>query len=76
MHTESLLDRTLGLLEKTNLKQPQIAAGANVSPHWLAKFSQGLIPEPGVSKVQRVHDFLSSYEAIRAPRSPDHQNAA
>lgn len=75
MHTESLLERTLRLLKSTNLKQPQIATGADVSPHWLAKFSQGLIPEPGVSKVQRVHDFLSSYEAIRAPRSSQ-QDAA
>jgi hypothetical protein len=58
--TEPLLDRTYKLLEATNLTYDEIATGAGVKFDWLAKFKQRCIAEPGVSKVQAVHDFLTN----------------
>lgn len=68
---ETLFDCTVRLLGQSNLTYRQIAEGAAVDMNWLAKFRQGAIEEPGVHKVQRVHDFLAAYEAIRVPRSAE-----
>jgi hypothetical protein len=54
-----LLQQTYRLIEKTELSQRQIAAGAGVGRDWFAKFAQRRIKSPGVPKVQRVYDFLS-----------------
>jgi len=69
MTSEPLLARTLRLLEETDLTYRQIAGGAAVDMEWLAKFKQGRIDEPGINKVQRVHDFLVAYAAIKVPRA-------
>lgn len=58
--TEPLLDRTYKLLDVTKLTYEEIATGAGVKFDWLAKFKQRCIVEPGVSKVQLVHDFLAA----------------
>lgn len=66
MSTESLLDRTYSLLDAAvdadgRLKRiiyKDFAKGAAVDVNWLAKFKQRQIPEPGVKKIQRLHDFL------------------
>lgn len=66
---EPLLDKTYRLLGETDLTYRQIASGAAVDMNWLAKLKQRAIAEPGVGKVQRVHDFLLAYQGIRASRS-------
>lgn len=76
MNSESLLDRTYRLLDHTDLTYRQIAAGAAVDMNWLAKLKQRAISEPGVGKVQRVHDFLTAYEAIRVPRPATDRHVA
>lgn len=65
--TEPLLDRTYRLLAATDLTYDEIAKGAQVGFDWLAKFKQRCIVEPGVKKVQAVHDFLiaSAPSAVR-----------
>jgi hypothetical protein len=67
MNDETLLESTYRLLDATDLTYRQVASGAAVDMNWLAKFKQRAINEPGVGKVQRVHDFLAAYEAIRVP---------
>jgi len=68
MQNESLLARTYRLLDASNLTYREIAAGAGVGIEWLAKFKQRSIDEPGVNKVQALHDFLSARaEASAAP---------
>jgi len=64
-----LLQRTYDLMEASKLRQREIAAGAGVKLDWFRKFMQRRIPEPGVTKVQAVHDFLSR-------RSGRHDHAA
>ena len=66
---DTLLARTYRLLDATNLTYRQISEGARVNRHWLEKFKQRVVSErAGVGDVQRVHDFLAAYEAIRAPQ--------
>lgn len=68
MLTETLLERTYRLLNASRLTYREIAVGAGVDINWLSKFKQELIGEPGVSKVQNLHDFLSS-QANGVPKS-------
>lgn len=65
--TESLLTRTYQLLDACDLTYAEIASGSGVDINWLAKFKQRAIGEPGVMKVQGVHDFLSS-QSTKAQR--------
>jgi hypothetical protein len=36
-----------------------IAEAVDVSPAWVRLFARGLIPDPGVMKVQALHKFLT-----------------
>ena len=54
----TLLEDTQRLLKSAKTPRREIARGAAVGNEWLAKFSQGRINDPGVRKVQRLHDFL------------------
>jgi hypothetical protein len=64
----NLLDTTLALVSRRGelvsdatgkgMTLRELAEGAGVDFEWLSKFSRGEITDPGVSKVQRVHDFL------------------
>lgn len=65
-----LLVRTFALLERLHgdprdgkFTYDDIADGAEVGRDWLAKFATKQIPEPGINRVQRVHDFLSRVTA-------------
>lgn len=60
-----LLARTHELLDRLHGRYTyqQIADGSEVDREWLAKLARGEIPEPGVNKIQRVHDFLSRVSA-------------
>jgi len=62
MKTKSLLQDTYALLEKRSVSLQVIAQETSVSYSWINMLNQGRIPDPGVQKVQRVHDFLLSVE--------------
>lgn len=40
-----------------------IAEQAGLTPDWLSAFSQGKMADPGITKVQRLHDFLITRKA-------------
>lgn len=61
----SLYARTLGLLEETALTKKAISDGAGVQLRWLQNLVAGKYKDPGVNKVERVHDFLASHKAGR-----------
>lgn len=65
MAKRNLLDLTYRLLDESELKCREIAAGAGVDMNWLFKLKQRAIGEPGVTKVQAVYDFLSSKKSVR-----------
>lgn len=66
--TQNLLERTYQLLDSSELTYSEIADGAGVDINWLAKFKQRAIGEPGISKVQGVHDFLSELSPRKSKR--------
>jgi hypothetical protein len=60
----TLIDATERLLARARKKGhtlPAIAGGSRgaVQEEWLKKFAYGKIPDPGVRKVQRLHDRLA-----------------
>lgn len=66
MNTQ-LLDTAIELVRaRGEMTLRQVADGAGVDFEWLSKFSRGEIADPGVQKVQRVHDFL--FPLIELPR--------
>lgn len=71
MSPEPLLDSTYRLLFATNLNYRQLAEGTGLDKNWIEKFKQRVISKgAGIDKVQRLHDFLFAYEAIRVPQGP------
>lgn len=65
--TESLLTRTKKLLDQRgNLTLREIAEGAGVGHEWLRSFLYGdRIKDPGISRLEKLHNFLVDYHAAR-----------
>lgn len=70
METDTLLGSTFQLLDATELTYPQIEAATGLDRNWLAKLKQRRIAEPGVTKIQRLHDYLAAQPAPPAFRIP------
>lgn len=70
MARQNLLAQTYQLLDESALKYREIADGAGVDFNWFLKFKFRQIEEPGVKKVQAVHDFLRSGK--KRDRAGDH----
>jgi hypothetical protein len=67
----SLLNVTKTLLEKrieagTSLRQIARESDGTVEYEWLAKFSQGKVDDPGVNRVQALHDCLAKKQKSAA----------
>lgn len=54
-----LLSSTQKLLDDTPQSVKTIAKGAKVNYRWLRYFMDGRYNDPGVRKIQRIHDYLS-----------------
>lgn len=65
--TESLLSRTKKLLaQRGELTLREIAEGAGVGHEWLRSFLYGgRIKDPGVTRLEKLHNYLSDYEAAK-----------
>lgn len=62
--TESLLAKTKRLLqERGDLSLRQIAQEAGVGHQWLRSLCYGAIEEPGVTKLEKVHNYLTEFRA-------------
>ena len=55
-----LLDSTYELLDKSSAPLTQVAASAGVGVEWLKKFKARAVPNPTVTRVQKLHDYLSA----------------
>lgn len=58
MQSVPLLTKTRELLAATEKPLYVIATESQLGYEWLRKFKADQIPEPGVNKVQRLHDYL------------------
>lgn len=61
--SNNLLDQTYNLLENCEQTQREIAEGAGVNYWWFIKFAQKNLPNPTLSRVQKVHDYLAQQAA-------------
>lgn len=64
--TESLLDRTKKLLATrgpTSLRE--IAEATDLSEHWLRSFACGRANNPGIQRLEKLHNYLTEYHAAR-----------
>lgn len=58
MHMNTWLSTTTDMLRSTSIPLAEIAVSAKVELRWLYKFKDGYFQDPGVTKVQRIYDFL------------------
>jgi hypothetical protein len=62
--SSKLLDSTIELLHRDKGTWQQTAADTKLGYQWLAKLSQGCIDDPGVKKIETLHNYLSDkYQA-------------
>jgi len=54
----SLYSETLDLLEVTRVPIQQVADDCHVSPRWLYRLMRHDYKDPGVNRIQRIHDYL------------------
>jgi transcriptional regulator with XRE-family HTH domain len=66
--SETLLDRTMRLLKKHRATKSlrEIAEGAVVDRDYLKALLSGKIADPGILKIQRLHDWLDLYDRATA----------
>ena len=76
----SLLQKTRELLDKCDLSLPEIANMSGVGYEWLKRFKREADPDPRVSRVQTLHNFLEARRAEKTakkkPVKPDSTVAA
>lgn len=58
MRMNTWLSTTTDMLRSTSIPLAEIAASAKVELRWLYKFKDGYFHDPGVTKVQRIYEFL------------------
>lgn len=54
-----LYEKTIMLLVKTNQPMSIVSEKTNVGLRWLYDLKAGRFSDPGVNKIQRIHDYLS-----------------
>ncbi len=63
IHIDKPVEEISTLLKNRSKPLRMISAGSGVSFHWLATFSQGRIPNPGVRNLQKLADYFNKYGA-------------
>lgn len=58
-------EKTLSLLKATPIPLRTIARDNDLSVDWISRFKRGVIPEPGIGKVQKLHDYLAGRQKRR-----------
>ena len=56
----NLYNKTLHLLEETSVPMVEVAIGANVGLRWLYDLRSGRFSDPGVNRIERIYNYLSS----------------
>lgn len=49
---------------------PAICRELDLSYWWVTKFAQGRIPEAGVTKVEKLHDYFAAHPRTEHPGQP------
>lgn len=72
MENETLLARTLALLKerRASVPLPRIASETGLHYEWLKKLAYGQIPDPGVTKIERLYAYLTGATAATTAIDP------
>lgn len=62
----NLLEETLRLAREAKLPVPEICRAAGVKQRWYYRLLNGDFEDPGVRRIQRLHDALRSANETRA----------
>lgn len=64
MEQVPLLEKTMALLRKCDMPLSELAQKSNLGYEWLKKLKADAIPDPGVNRIQQLHDFLVSQQSM------------
>lgn len=64
--SEPLLDQVLRELNACRGEWPRLCRELGLSYWWITKLAQGHIHDPGVRKIQRLHDYFVANEPKEA----------
>lgn len=53
-----LYSKTMGMLEVSHQTPTQICKATGLGRRWLIRLMQGDFGDPGVKKIQKLHDYL------------------
>lgn len=56
----TLLEETIQLARASSESANQIAKNCGLKPRWLYRLLDGDYTDPGVNKIQRLHDYLTA----------------
>ena len=56
---QTLLEKTLALLQDDSRTLPEIYRDTGIPFYWLRKFARGEIQDPSVNRVQKLYEHLS-----------------
>jgi hypothetical protein len=71
MGMNTWLSTTTDMLRSTSIPLAEVATSAKVELRWLYKFKDGSFRDPGVTKVQRIYDFLNKKQGATNLESPN-----
>ena len=63
MSNQTMLNRTKTLLQQHKGHWRSICTATGLDYEWLNKLARGKINDPGVNKIQKLHDHLAALEA-------------
>lgn len=58
-----LYKKTISMLSETKEPLSKVASGSRVGYRWICRLIAGDFSDPGVNKIQRIHDYLSAQKA-------------
>ena len=71
MGMNTWLSTTTDMLRSTSIPLAEVATSAKVELRWLYKFKEGSFRDPGVTKVQRIYDFLNKKTGATHMETPN-----
>ena len=75
MGMNTWLSTTTDMLRSTSIPLAEVATSAKVELRWLYKFKDGSFRDPGVTKVQRIYDFLNKKQGATHMETPNGKEA-
>lgn len=62
---EKLYEKTLVLVRATDITVARLIADTGLGERWMYKLIAGQFSDPGVKKIQRLHDYLAAQQKKR-----------